>query len=323
MQVMRSSGFAIGLLVFSAISLVLRALPVSNIFALVVVAGAPLVWVSSSIALLLSLVHRRLVATLVAAALLASSVMVQLPLYLKERPAATDGKHVVLRVLSSNLRRGDADTKSLVQLACDGADVIAVSELTPSAVRRLSLAGIDRTFPYSVLLPDSGAAGIGLWSRFPMRIINPRWMKHTTAVAATVRIPGVMVDPVVASIHLINPLAYGGSSFTAWRDGIVALRAGLQGFAEVAGVGSVVVAGDFNSTSDMYQFRELLGHGYRDAAEQVGTGFAPTFPEHRWLPPLIAIDHILVRRAIVSSIRTVAMEGSDHRSMVASIGLPK
>ena len=36
----------------------------------------------------------------------------------------------------------------------------------------------------------------------------------------------------------------------------------------------MIVAGDFNSTTDMRPFRALLRNGYRDAAEQSGAGFA-------------------------------------------------
>ncbi len=40
----------------------------------------------------------------------------------------------------------------------------------------------------------------------------------------------------------------------------------------------MTVGGDYNSTTDMRQFRDLLTDGYHDAVEQTGSGFAPTFP---------------------------------------------
>ena len=85
----------------------------------------------------------------------------------------------------------------------------------------------------------------------------------------------------------------------------------------------MIVPGDFNSTLDMRPFRDLLRHGYKDAAEQAGAATAPTFPANTWLPPLIAIDHILTRRSIATSLHTVAVPGSDHLALVATIKIPR
>ena len=53
---------------------------------------------------------------------------------------------------------------------------------------------------------------------------------------------------------------------------------GWRAPAEAADPGAVAVAGDFNSTPGMRQFRDLLSNGYRDAVEQTGAGYAPTLP---------------------------------------------
>ncbi|MGB1226237.1 MAG: endonuclease/exonuclease/phosphatase family protein, partial [Mycobacterium sp.] len=89
-----------------------------------------------------------------------------------------------------------------------------------------------------------------------------------------------------------------------------------------AGPGAVIVAGDFNSTPDMRQFRDLLTDGYRDAVDQIGAGWGPTFPSRPLFPPLITIDHVITRNAAVSSIHTVEVRGSDHRALLASVSLP-
>ena len=96
----------------------------------------------------------------------------------------------------------------------------------------------------------------------------------------------------------------------------------MDGFTDAAGPGSVIAAGDFNSTPDMGQFGHLLTDGYRDAVEQTGAGFAPTFPSRPWHPPLITIDHVLTRQAAASSIRTVFIQGSDHRALLATVEVP-
>jgi endonuclease/exonuclease/phosphatase (EEP) superfamily protein YafD len=72
----------------------------------------------------------------------------------------------------------------------------------------------------------------------------------------------------------------------------------------------------------MRQFRELLTNGYRDAVEQLGAGYAPTFRANADIPPLITIDHILTRNAAAKSINTVTVDGSDHRALLATIAIP-
>jgi len=230
------------------------------------------------------------------------------------------GEHVDVRVLSANLRLGRADVPSFVDLARASADVITLSEMTPDWLRRFYASGIRTEFPYSVLVPVPGAGGFGLWSRFPLAPVTP--LKGGGMIAARVQFPGVRIDPVVASVHIINPLAFYGRAFDQWRSGIAAAQVRMAGLADAAGPGAVIVAGDFNSTPDMRQFRDLLTGGYRDAVDQIGAGFMPTFPSHPVFPPLITIDHVLTRNAAASSIRTIDLRGSDHRALLATVVVP-
>jgi endonuclease/exonuclease/phosphatase (EEP) superfamily protein YafD len=137
-------------------------------------------------------------------------------------------------------------------------------------------------------------------------------------VAARVQVPGVRFDPVVASFHVTSPVRQKGS-FHDWRRAIAAADGELADFAHIAGAGAVIVGGDFNSTPDMRQFRDLLADGYRDAVAQTGAGWGPTFPSNSWIPPLITIDHVLTRQAAATAIKTVRIPGSDHRGLLSTI----
>ena len=64
----------------------------------------------------------------------------------------------------------------------------------------------------------------------------------------------------------------------------------------------------------MQDYRELLRNGYRDGVEQSGAGFAPTYPGNEPYPPLITIDHVVTRNAIVSSI---------HSATISRFGPPR
>jgi endonuclease/exonuclease/phosphatase (EEP) superfamily protein YafD len=307
-------------LLFSVATLVARALPLSNVIALVVAVGSPYVPLVALAGVVMFVLCRRIVLSIVTVAVLAVTVAVQVPWYYFGRPADI-GQHADIRVLSSNLRKGQADAPSFVELAKANADVITVSELTPEEAQRFSQAGIEEAFPYSVLTPAPDAGGIGLYSRFPLAVPPPA-KRPSTVATARLRVPGVRFNPLVASMHVFSPVAYDANSFGIWRIGITATKAELDDFAEAAGPAAVIVAGDFNSTPDMREFRDLLTNGYRDAVEQTGAGFASTFPSRTWHPPFITIDHVLTRQAAATSIRTVYIRGSDHRALLATVEVP-
>lgn len=233
------------------------------------------------------------------------------------------GDHAAVRVLSSNIRNGEADAASFVGLAERSADVIVVVELTPEAVQRFSSAGLDRTFPYSHLIPAPLAGGIGMWSRFPLVPLPVPQHPYATAPAVLLDVPGVPGDAVLVGVHVKSPLSEGRDTVGDWNGGIEHLRSQLTRFAHTAGAEAVLVAGDFNATPDVRQFRDLLDDGYRDAVEQLGAGFSPTFPADRWYPPLYTIDHVLTRNSAVTSVRTVDITGSDHRALLAVVAIPR
>ncbi|MGB2920564.1 MAG: endonuclease/exonuclease/phosphatase family protein [Mycobacterium sp.] len=133
---------------------------------------------------------------------------------------------------------------SFTNLARTSADVITVSELTPDWLRRFYDAGMRDDFPYSVLVPLPGAGGYGLWSRHPVEVIAP--LKGGSMVAARVDLAEVQVDPIVASVHVMNPLTFYGRAFDEWRAGIGAAKDRMDGLAAEAGDGAVIAAGDFN-----------------------------------------------------------------------------
>ena len=303
----------------SIAAVVARSLPLTNVFGLVVAVGSPYVPLAALAAVAVSVAYRRILLSIIAVVVLAVTVAVQVPWYYFGSPADV-GAHVDIRVLSSNLRKGRADAASFIELAKASADVITVSELTPEEVERFKQAGIAEAFPYSVLTPAPDAGGIGLYSRFP--VATSPVGKQVTFAAVRLRVPGVRFDPLVASVHVISPVASDADSFGLWRTGITATKTKLDGFAEAAGPAAVIVAGDFNSTPDMRQFRDLLTNGYGDAVEQTGAGFGPTFPSRTWHPPWITIDHVLTRRATATSIRTIYISGSDHRALLATVAVP-
>ncbi|MGV0871979.1 endonuclease/exonuclease/phosphatase family protein [Mycolicibacterium sp. XJ879] len=312
---------AVAALLFSAAALAARSQSLSNVIELIFAVASPFTPILAILGLGFALLGRRLLLSLLAAAVIVITLAIQVPWYYFWSPTGP-GPHAEIRVLSSNLRKGQAEPSSFVELAREYADVIVAPELTPEEVRHFSQAGIEEDFPYAALSPAPGAGGMGLWSRFPLVRLSPGKQRNTTVIAARLRVPGTRFDPLVAGVHVISPVTAEADSFSRWQSGISGIKATLNNLTEKAGPAAVIVAGDFNSTPDMRQFRDLLTDGYRDAVEQTGAGFAPTFPSNKWFPPVLVIDHILTRNAAASSIRTVNIPGSDHRALLATIKMP-
>ena len=219
------TALAIAALVFSVAALVARTRPLSNFVDLVITTGSPYVSLLALAAVALSaLCHRKLL-SIVAAAVVVAAVTVQVPWYYFGRPINID-QHTDIRVLSSNLHRGQADASSFVGLAKESADVITVSEVTAEEVLHLSQAGLDEEFPYSLLSPRAGSGGIGLWSRFPIAAVVPTEQPSVAVVAVRLQVPGVRIDPLVASLHIVSPFAADQNTFVYWQSGIDAAKHG-------------------------------------------------------------------------------------------------
>ncbi|MCV7177479.1 endonuclease/exonuclease/phosphatase family protein [Mycolicibacterium sphagni] len=264
---------------------------------------------------------RRLVLSILAVVVLVAVLGVQVSWYYLGRRADV-GAHQDIRLLSSNLRHGQADPAFLVNLANGSADVITVSELTAEEVQRLQQAGIAKAFPYSHLLPAPEAGGIGMWSRYPLTVLSEPRHRRVSIPAARLQIRGLRFEPLLASVHVYSPVADDSNTVADWRGGMAGARVQLGNFAQTAGPAAVIIGGDYNSTPDMRQFRDLLTNGFCDAVEQSGSGFAPTFPSNRRFPPVITIDHVLTRNSAAASLRTIEVPGSDHRALLVTVRVP-
>lgn len=313
--------FAACALGFAATALVVRVQPVRSILRLVLAVGATFVPLAAFVGLLIALLCRRLLLSLLGVFLLTATLAIQVSWYYLGHPPKV-AEFTELRVLSSNLRLGEADAESFVNTANLHADVITAAELTPEAIVRFKMAGLEETFPYSVLVPAPGPGGMGIWSRYPVKALTVPKHRGILIPAARVELPSLEYKPLIASVHVHSPVASNSNRVNEWRMGMAAAKAQLDNFAKAAGPGSVIVGGDYNSTPDIRQFRDLLTNGYRDAVEQLGAGFGPTFPANKPIPPVITIDHILIRNAAAASINTITIKGSDHRALLATIRVP-
>ncbi len=84
----------------------------------------------------------------------------------------------------------------------------------------------------------------------------------------------------------------------------------------------LLLAGDLNTTQFSERYERLRKLGLRGAHEAVGRGFATTWPNGRFPFPPIRLDHLLVSDEVsVLDVREGAGRGSDHRPLIAELGL--
>ena len=103
-----------------------------------------------------------------------------------------------------------------------------------------------------------------------------------------------------------------------WRDAIAGALTAAAPFL----AGGALLIGDFNATREHLPLRDLLESGLADSAEQAGTGWLPTFPPARGLPPLLAIDHALVSEPVRAlAVETFQAGRNVHLGLVVRVSL--
>ena len=259
---------------------------------------------------------QRLAALAIALSTVALAIVV-LPRVIADGPPDPRPSGPEITVLGMNLMLGSADLDTLEEaITSGGVDVVAFSELTPRAARRIAASPIGKQLPYEVSDASEGSAGTGLRSRYPLRrLAAPGEIGNDLpTIRAAIALPGGERAEAFA-IHPMPPL---DSAATAQLDHY------LEAIPSAApeGVPRLLI-GDFNSTLDDRRLRALLDRGYTDAADARGAGLEPTWPGGL-LPPPVTIDHVLADdRAEVLDYATVEVPGTDHRAVRALLRLPE
>jgi endonuclease/exonuclease/phosphatase (EEP) superfamily protein YafD len=220
-----------------------------------------------------------------------------------------------LTVLSFNVFEDRVDVAALYRLIeRQRPDVVALLELTARTAERLDKAGLAAAYPHRLVKPaDSALAGAGLYSRIPIEDASMLPTVTSTMPGATVRVGGVAVR--VQAVHVAPPV---GSLVGRWQAEHLAL-ASLARTSKQA----LVLAGDFNAGRQHPVWRKLTDAGLTDAHEARARGVVGTWPDNRtYLPPLLALDHVLVSRGlVVLDVRELPGLGSDHRAVLADLAV--
>lgn len=253
---------------------------------------------------------RRWISLGVAVLLVLALAVPQLRVLLRSpgRPAGTP-----LRIMSFNMRLGDADTDQVLQVArSQGAQLLMLQELSRPALQRLESAGIAGHYRYSYTNARGGGSGIGLFSVFPLSQEHNYPNFWLQVISARITVPsGPSVT--VFSSHLSAPYPDKADRWVLESKQLGHVLGGIQG--------PVIDAGDFNSTVNHKSFRDLVAAGrMTDAASSIGAVLR-TYPADRAIGPLIGIDHVLVREVQAQSMKSIHIDGSDHEALVVTLGV--
>jgi len=283
-----------------------------------VLVAAPLVglrWVDSSIGMVVVLQTMIPIAAFGVAGLLLVAVVAR-----RWRVAVVAGAlFSVLVVMSANLDFGGADAPSVVTAVREHrVDVLVLLEITPDAVERLTVAGLDSPLPESVGLSRQDAGGTIIRSRVPLKLLDSGLggspLVFNQPVVSIHRPDG---DVVLRAVHSPPPTLLDAAD---WRSGLVHLQAWRE--RQPAGQ-PLVMAGDFNSSQSHPGFRRVA-ETMTDAHRAAGEGWVRTWPEERRLiRPFIQLDHVLSRGLSVVDAGVVQLPGTDHAAVWARLSPPR
>jgi len=234
-----------------------------------------------------------------------------------ERPEAND---VTLRVVSANIYRGRADMRELMEIVREtDADLLSIQELSPEVVKELDRLGLRRLLPYRAQVVAGDYFGGGLFSRFPMRELEPvRTPPRIQATGELLSMPrAIVVVPRAPPVDVVaaHPYPPTDGHVGTWEDALEVLPAAGKG-------PRGLLIGDFNATLDHDGFRDLLDAGYRDAGEVTGEGLTPTWKAGSVIPPPVTIDHVLAdERMGIGDYEVHDLPGSDHEALSATLFL--
>jgi endonuclease/exonuclease/phosphatase (EEP) superfamily protein YafD len=267
----------------------------------------PVVALGVSGLLLVAVVARRWRVSIVAGALFAICAALTLPSALGHTVTPGRGDLVVM---SANLQYGAADVGALMMAARQHrVDVLVLIEITPDAVERLRIAGLDSFLPVSVGQPRHDAGGTIIRSRMSMSMLDPGLAHSPHAFnQPAVSIHGPDGDVVLRAVHSLPPSPSGAAD---WRSGLADLQMWRERQQDTQ---PIVMAGDFNASESHPGFRKVAAT-MTDAHRSAGQGWVRTWPMGRRVPPFIQLDHVLVRGLTVVDAGTVTIPHTDHRAI--------
>ncbi|MGX5182161.1 endonuclease/exonuclease/phosphatase family protein [Streptomyces avermitilis] len=262
-------------------------------------------WLGVFVPLLLALGLVRRSATAVIAVLLPTIVWLNLFGGLLTDRAGSGGD---LTVATHNVNADNTDPSGTARdVAASGADVVALEELTATAVPVYEKA-LAATYKY-----HSVQGTVGLWSKYPLKDVRPVDIKlgWTRAMRATIVTPFGEIAGYVA--HLPSVRVKLAAGFTAHQRDKSADALG-EAIADET-LRDVVLLGDLNGTMNDRSLSNITSQ-LRSTQGAAGSGFGFSWPASF---PMARIDQIMVKGVDPVTSWTLPRTGSDHLPIAARV----
>jgi vancomycin resistance protein VanJ len=215
-----------------------------------------------------------------------------------------------LTVATHNVNADNPDPSGTARdVAASGADVVALEELTASAVPVYERT-LASTYKY-----HSVQGTVGLWSKYPLSGVRPVDIKlgWTRAMRATVATPEGPVAFYVAHMPSVRVKLEAG--FTARQRDKSANALG-EAIADEK-LPRKILLGDLNGTMNDRSLNAVTAQ-MRSTQGAAGSGFGFSWPASF---PMARIDQIMVQGIGPVSSWTLPATGSDHLPIAASVNL--
>jgi vancomycin resistance protein VanJ len=215
-----------------------------------------------------------------------------------------------LTVATHNVNADNPDPSGTARdVAASGADVVALEELTASAVPTYEKA-LASTYKY-----HSVEGTVGLWSKYPMSSIRAVDIKlgWTRAMRATVTTPEGQIAVYVAHLPSVRVKIEAG--FTARQRDKSADALGEAIAAEP--LKRKILLGDLNGTMNDRSLNAVTSQ-MRSTQGAAGSGFGFSWPASF---PMARIDQIMVQGVEPVTSWTLPRTGSDHLPIAARVNL--
>jgi endonuclease/exonuclease/phosphatase (EEP) superfamily protein YafD len=218
---------------------------------------------------------------------------------------AATGQHPV-HILTHNIWGRNRDLAALEGVILrQGPDVVVLQEVRPHHLPLLDR--LRARYPYQAVCEGNPDCGIAILSRYPFEERREVGDDAVTATEVVLSIEGRKL--VLLGTHVLRP--FHGRAQSAEFRALAPIVSALPA--------NAVVAGDFNSvvwSSNMARYVEASGVCAANTTQA-------TWPQ--WLGPFgVPIDHIFLKRGVrLLSIATLGDTGSDHKALLATVGIPR
>ncbi|WP_320778195.1 endonuclease/exonuclease/phosphatase family protein [Streptomyces sp. CRN 30] len=266
-------------------------------------------WLGLAVPLLLVLALLRRSATALIAVLLPTVVWLNMFGSLVTDKSGTGGSGD-LTVLTHNVNADNTDPSSTGRdVAASGADVVALEELTETAVPVYEKA-LAAAYKYHEVVGT-----VGLWSKYPLADTEAVDIKlgWERAMRSTVTTPEGEVAVYVAHLPSVRVKLEAG--FTARQRDKSATALGEAIAADP--IGRVVLLGDLNGTMNDRALNSVTAQ-MRSTQGAAGDGFGFSWPASF---PMARIDQIMVKGVEPVASWTLPETGSDHLPIAARVRL--